>query len=67
MNDYNIINTDVLQYYVDNDCSSGPLQSSFEILLQDMKRDYQILQTGLAFVIVALIFHFFSGTLAAKF
>jgi hypothetical protein len=43
------------------------LQSSFEILLQDMKRDYQILQTGLAFVIVALIFHVFSGTWAAKF
>lgn len=66
MMDYNIINTDVLQYYVDNDCSSGPLQSSFEILLQDMKRDYQIMQTGLAFVIIGLIFHLTSGVWAAK-
>ena len=31
-----------------------------------MKRDYQILQTGLAFVIVGLIFHVLSGIWAAK-
>ena len=66
MVDYNIIDTDVLKYYVDNNCSSGPLQSSFEILLQDMTRDYQILQTGMAFVIIGLIFHVVSGLWATK-
>ncbi len=66
MMDYNIIDTDKLKYYVDNDCSSGPLQSSFEILLQDMTRDYQILQTGMAFVIIGLVFHVLSGLWATK-
>jgi hypothetical protein len=57
MNDYNILDLDALQFYVDNQCSNGPLQASYELIQKDLKHEYRVLSTGLSFVIIGLFFH----------
>jgi hypothetical protein len=66
MRDYDNIDIQILKFFVDNNCSKGPLQNSFKLVEKSMEREYMIMEIGLASVILAFLFHLISNFWTVK-
>lgn len=48
---------DLINYVVTNQCSEGPLQHAYEVLFKDLSYDYNVLSTGLFFIVMSFAVH----------
>jgi hypothetical protein len=66
MNDYKKIDVEALQFFVDNNCSEGPLQASYKMILFSLNKEMKIMIVGLFFVISTLVYQIISNLWTIK-
>jgi hypothetical protein len=53
----NLADFDLLDFAATNQCADGPLQFAYETLNTDLRHDFNVLATGLFFVLAAFTIH----------
>ena len=57
MKNYQTADFALIKYAVQNKCSAGPLQNAYEFVNSDIQHDYNVLSTGLFFIVAAFFVH----------
>jgi len=48
---------DFIKFAVENKCSAGPLHNAYEFVNTNIQHDYDVLSTGLFFIVAAFFVH----------